>query len=60
MIHKEKDANGNETGKERIIISAFDFHGKEVGDGNKRKRIITHAYENRTYPKNANMLKNLL
>ena len=58
LIHIEKDSNENET--DRIIIPAFDLYGKEVGNGNGRERITTHAYEIRTSPKNTEMLKNLL
>ena len=58
MIHTEKDSNRKET--DRIIIPVFDLYGKKVGDGNGRDRITTHAYEIRTSPKNAEMLKTLL
>ena len=42
---KKKDANGNQTGKERIIIPSVDSYGKEIDDGNRREKITTHAYE---------------
>ena len=49
MIHTEKYSTGKET--DRIIIPVFDINGKEVGDGNGRERITTHAHEIRTSPK---------
>ena len=36
------------------------MYSKEVGDGNENERVTTFAYEIRTSPTNANMLKNLL
>ena len=49
IFHTETDSNGNKT--DRIIIPTFDLYGKEVGYGNGRKRITTHAYEIYTSPK---------
>ena len=60
MVHQIKDSSGKLTGKQKIIIPAFDLYSKEVGDGNGNERVTTFAYEIRTSPDNANMLKNLL
>ena len=60
LIHQVTDKKGNPTGQQKIIIPAFDLYSKEVGDGNGNERVTTFAYEIRTSPKNANMLKNLL
>ena len=60
MIHQIKDTSGKETGQQKIVIPAFDLYSKEIGDGNGNERITTFAYEIRTSPSNANMLKNLL
>ena len=60
MIHQIKDSSGNDTGQQKIVIPAFDLYSKETGDGNGNERITTFAYEIRTSPSNANMLKNLL
>ena len=60
MIHHEIDSKGQSSGKERIIIAAFDLHSREVGDGNGKDRVTTFAYEIRCAPTKAYMLKNLL
>ena len=60
LIHQIKDNKGNSTGQQKIVIPAFDLYSKEVGDGNGNERVTTFAYETRTSPNNANMLKNLL
>ena len=60
LIHQVKDIKGNPTGQQKIILPAFDLYSKEVGDGNGNERVTIFAYEIRTSPKNANMLKNLL
>ena len=54
----EKD--GSWKGKQRIVLPAFDLHNKEVGHGNGMQRVTTIAYEIRTSPVNAAVLKNLL
>ena len=33
MIHEVKDKEGNPTGKQKIVIPAFDRYSKEVGEG---------------------------
>ena len=60
LIHQIKDSSGNNTGKQKIVIPAYDLYGKEIGDGNENDRVTTYAYEIRTSPTNANMLKNIL
>ena len=60
MIHEVKDKDGNPTGKQKIVIPAFDLYSKEVGEGQGYDRITTLAYEIRTSPENAIMLKSLL
>ena len=60
MIHQVKDSSGKETGQQKIVIPTFDLYSKEIGDGNGHECITTFAYEIRTSPNNANMLKNLL
>ena len=57
MIHQVKDSSGKETGQQKIVIPTFDLYSKEIGDGNGQERITTFAYEIRTSPSNANMLK---
>ena len=57
MIHQIKDSTGKLTGKQKIIIPAFDLYNKEVGDGNGNERVTTFAYEICTSLDNANMLK---
>ena len=47
-------------GQQKIVIPAFDLYSKEVGDENGNERVTTFAYEIRTSPTNANILKNLL
>ena len=56
MIHQIKDSS-EKTGQQKIVIPAFDLYSKEIGDGNGNERITTFAYEIRTSPSNANMLK---
>ena len=60
MIHEVKDKEGNPTGKQKIVIPAFDLYSKEVGEGQGYDRITTLAYEIRTSQENAVMLKSLL
>ena len=60
LIHQIKDNKGKPTGQQKIVIPAFDLYSKEVGDGNGNEKVTTFAYEIRTSPTNANMLKNLL
>ena len=60
MIHQIKDSSGKETGQQKIVIPAFDLYSKKIGDGNGNERITSFAYEIRTSPSNANMLRNLL
>ena len=60
LIHQIKDSSGNNTGQQKIVIPAYDLYGKEIGDGNGHDRVTTHAYEIRTSPTNANMLKKIL
>ena len=60
MIHQIKDSSGKNTGRQKIVISAFDLYSKEIGDGNENERVTTYAYEIRISPNNTNMLKNLL
>jgi len=57
MIHQIKDSKGKLTGKQKIIIPAFNLYSKKVGDGNGNGRVKTFAYEIRTSPDNENMLK---
>ena len=56
MIEKDNSWKG----KQRIVLPAFDLHNKEVGHGNGMQRVTTIAYEIRTSPVNAAVLKNLL
>ena len=44
MIHQEIDTKGHPTGKERIIIPAFDLHIREAWDGNGKDRVTTFVY----------------
>ena len=60
LIHQVKDNKGNPTGQHKTILPAFDIYSKDVDDGNGNERVTIFAYEIRTSPKNANMLKNLL
>ena len=60
MIHKDKDKKGNPTGNQKNVIPVFDLYSKEVGKGQGYDRIITLAYEIRTSPENAAILKSLL
>ena len=60
MLVEIKDNEGNPTGKQRILIPAFDIYSKEIGEGQGRDRVTTFAYEIRTSPENSTMLKNLL
>ena len=60
LIHQIKDSSGKNTGQQKIVIPVFDLYSKEIGDGNGNERVTTCAYEIRTSPNNANMLKNLL
>ena len=60
LIHQIKDSSGKTTGQQKIVIPAYDLYGKEIGDGNGNDRVTTYAYEIRTSPTNANMLKNIL
>ena len=60
MIHQDLDTEGKPTGKVRILISVFDLHSREVGDGNGKDRVTTFAYEIRRAPTKAYMLKNIL
>ena len=53
MIHQELDRKGQPTGKERIIIPAFDLHSREVGDVNRKDRVATFVYEIRCAPTKA-------
>ena len=45
MLVDIKDAEGNPTGKQRIVIPAFDIYSKEVGKGQGRDRVTTFAYQ---------------
>ena len=60
MIHQIKDSTGKPTGKQILVIPAFDLYSKEGGDGIGNERVTTFAYEIRTSPDSGNMLKNLL
>ena len=60
MIHEVKDKEDNPTGKQKIVIPAFDLYSKEVGEGQGYDCITTLAYEIRTSPENAVMLKKSL
>ena len=60
MVHYIKDSAGKSTGKQRILIPTLNLYCDELGDGNENERVATFAYEIRTSPDNANMLKNLL
>ena len=60
LIYQIKDNKGKPTGKQKNLIPVFDLYSKELGDGNGNERVTTFAYESRTSPTNANMLKNLL
>ena len=60
MIHQALDSKGQSSGKERIIIPAFDLHSREVGDYNGKDRVTNNANEIRGALTNAHMLKNLL
>ena len=60
MLVDSKDTEGNPTGKERIVILAFDMCSKGVGEDQGRDRVTTFAYEIRTSPANSAMLKHLL
>ena len=60
LIHQIKDNKVKLTGKQKIVIPAFDLFSKKVGDGNGNERVTIFAYEIRTSPTNANMLKKLL
>ena len=60
MLVDIKDNEGNSTGKQRIMIPAFDIYCKEVGEGQGRNRVTTFEYKIRTSPVNSKMLKNLL
>ena len=59
-IHQIKDIKRKPTGQQKIVIHAFNLYSKEVGDGNGNERVTIFAYEIRTSPTNANMLKKLL
>ena len=59
LIHQIKGIEGKPTGQQKIVIPTFDLYSKEVGDGNGNERVTQFAYEIRTSPTNANMLKNL-
>ena len=48
MLVDIKDNEGNPTGKQRILIPAFDIYSKKVGEGQGRDRVTTFAYEIRT------------
>ena len=43
-----------------MAIPAFDLYNNDVGDRNRREKITTYAYDNKTAPKNADILKFLL
>ena len=45
MLVDIKDAKGNPTGKQRIVIHAFDIYSKEVGKGQGRDRVTMFAYQ---------------
>ena len=60
MLIEINDTEGKSTGKQRILNPVFDQYNKEVGDGRGIKRINTFAYEIKTSPENATMLKTLL
>ena len=60
MLVEIKDNEGNPTGKQRILIPAFNIYSKEVGEGQGQNRVTTFASEIRTSPDNSAMLKNLL
>ena len=60
MIHQIKDSSGKNTGRQKIVIPAFDLYSKKIGDGNENERVTTYTYEIGASPNNTNMLKNLL
>ena len=45
MLIDIKDSEGEPTGKQRILIPAFNIYSKEVSDGTGMKRITIFAYE---------------
>ena len=60
MIHEVKDKEGNTTGKQKIVIPAFDLYSKKVGERQGYDRITTLVYEIRTSPENTVMFQSLL
>ena len=56
MLINISDNEGKPTGK-KILITVFDLYSKEISDDTGIKRITTFAYEIRTSPDNATMLK---
>ena len=60
MIHDIEDKEDSPTGKQRIVIPAFDLYSKEVGACSGHNRVTIFAYEIRTSPDNSTMLKNVL
>ena len=58
-LYDIKSKNGNPTGKEHIVIPAFDLYSKEIGECSGPNRIATFAYERRISPENVTMLKKL-
>ena len=48
MIYQIMNSLGKSTGKQKILIPAFDLYSKEIGNGNGNKSVITFAYEIRT------------
>ena len=60
IIHEIKDKDDIPTGKQRIVIPAFDLYNKELGEGSGPNKITKFAYEIRICPNNSTMLKQLL
>ena len=56
MNRQIKDSTGKPTGKEKIVITAFNLYRKELGDSNENERVTTFIYKSRTSPNNTHML----
>ena len=57
LVKKVLEKDGSSKGEQRIVLPAFDLHNKEVGHDNGMQRVTTIAYEIRTSPVNALVLK---
>ena len=57
MLIDVTDNEESQIGKQRLIIPVFDFYSNNVGDGTENKHITTFAYEVRTSPTNATIVK---